>query len=287
MSEPRDLFATLERIGRKPAVYSRYTVDALWSSPDISEMMLSYHLDGDIDLASRRTEFVDRSFDWLIAKFELGDQSRVIDLGCGPGLYANRLARRGVQVTGVDISPRSIEYAREQAQNDGLDIDYRLGDYLEMDIEPGYDLVTMIMCDFCAFSPGQRERILRRAGDLLAPGGAFLFDVYSHAYYETWEENVAFGEGMMDGFWSAEPYFGFLHTFRYDDEKVALEKYLIVEKERETEYFNWFQHYSLESLTTEVEAAGLVVDEAYGDVAGEEFDASLPEFAVVVRNPGA
>ena len=283
MSEP--LFETLERIGQKPAVYSRYTVDALWSSPDISEMMLRYHLDGEVDLASRRTEFIERSFDWLTVRFSLSEASRVIDLGCGPGLYANRLARRGVQVTGVDISPRSIEYAREQAQRDVVAIDYRLGDYLEMDLEPGYDLVTMIMCDFCAFSPEQRGRLLRRAGDLLAPGGAFLFDVYSEAYYETWDEMAAFGEGMMDGFWSAEPYFGFQHTFRYDDEKVALERYLIVERERQSEYFNWFQHYSLESLTAEVESAGLIVEEAYGDVAGEPFDPSTPEFAVVVRSP--
>ena len=285
MSEPKGLYELLEWIGQKPAVYSRYTVDALWSSPDISEMMLSYHLDGDLDLASRRVEFIERSFDWLTRKFELRHGSRVIDLGCGPGLYANRLARRGATVTGVDISPRSIQYAIEQAAKDGLEIDYRLGDYLEIDLGSGYDLVTMIMCDFCAFSPEQRGRILRRAGELLAPGGAFLFDVYSEAYYETWDEHVAFGEGMMDGFWSAEPYFGFLHTFRYDDEKVALEKYYIVERERQTEYFNWFQHYSLASLTAEVEAAGLVVAEAFGDVAGEPFDDSLPEFAVVVRQP--
>ena len=285
MSEPQDLYELLARIGQKPEVYSRYTVDALWSSPDISEMMLSYHLDGDLDLASRRIEFIERSFDWITEAFELNEASRVIDLGCGPGLYANRLARRGVKVTGVDISPRSIEYAREQAAKDGLEIDYRLGDYLEIELEPGYDLVTMIMCDFCAFSPEQRARLLRRAGELMAPGGAFLFDVYSEAYYQTWEENVAFGEGMMDGFWSSEPYFGFLHTFRYDEQKVALEKYVIVERERQTEYFNWFQHYSLASLTAEVESAGLVVDEAYGDVAGEEFDDSLPEFAAVVRRP--
>jgi SAM-dependent methyltransferase len=285
MTESPDLYQFLERIGRKPEVYSRHTVSALWSSPDISEMMLRYHLDSEVDLASRRVEFIERSFDWITSKFELTEASRVIDLGCGPGLYANRLARRGARVTGVDISPRSIEYAREQAVKDGLDIDYRLGDYLEMEIEPGYDLCTMIMCDYCAISPEQRVRLLRRVGDLLAPGGAFLFDVYSEAYYQTWEESVAFSEQMMDGFWSAEPYFGFLHTFRYDDEKVALEKYVIVERQRQTEYFNWFQHYSLASLTAEVESAGLVVSEAFGDVAGEPFDDALPEFAVVVRRP--
>jgi SAM-dependent methyltransferase len=287
MSDASILFETLQRISQRPEVYTRYTTNALWSSPDISEMMLRYHLDGDVDLASRRTEFVEESLAWITATFDLGSGSRVVDLGCGPGLYTNRIARTGAQVTGVDISPRSIDYAREQAQSDGLGIDYRLGDYLELDIEPGYDLATMIMCDFCAMSPEQRGRLLRRVGELLAPGGVFLFDVYSVAYFETWEEMAAYGAGMMDGFWSAEPYYGFQNTFKYEVEKVVLEQYLIVERERSTEYYNWFQHYDVASLTAEVEAAGLVVDGVFGDVAGETFEPSLPEFAVVVRKPAA
>ena len=281
------LYETLRRINERPDVYSRYTADALWTSPDISEMMLRYHLDGEVDLASRRTEFIESSFAWISQHFSLGPDTRVVDLGCGPGLYVSRLARTGARVTGVDFSPRSIEYARERAAREGLDVDYRLGDYLALDIEPGYDLATMIMCDYCALSPDQRSALLSRVRELLKPGGAFLFDVYSEAYFETWEEMSAYGEGMMDGFWSAQPYFGFQNTFKYDAEKVVLERYLIVEPDRQTEYFNWFQHYSQASLTAEVEAAGLVVDEIYGNVAGESFDPSLPEFAVVARTPTA
>ena len=277
------IYETLERINRRPDVYSRYTADALWTSPDISEMMLRYHLDGDVDLASRRTDFIEASFAWMRDRFGLGPGVRVIDLGCGPGLYVSRLARTGAQVTGVDFSPRSIEYARERAQREGLDVDYRLGDYLALDIESGYDLATMIMCDYCALSPAQRGRLLRRVAELLKPGGRFLFDVYSLAYFETWDEMAAYGERLMDGFWSAQPYFGFQNTFRYEQEKVVLERYLIVERERQSEYFNWFQHYSLETLSAEVESAGLIVEDVYGDVAGEPFDPSLPEFAIVVR----
>ena len=279
------LFETLERINQRPDIYSRYTADALWTSPDISEMMLRYHLDGEVDLASRRTPFIDASCEWIQERFGLGPGKRIVDLGCGPGLYVNRLARTGAHVTGVDFSPRSIEYARERAAEAGLDVDYRLGDYLALELEGGYDLAIMIMCDYCALSPEQRGRLLQRVGELLAPGGAFLFDVYSESYFATWEEMVAYGPEMMDGFWSAEPYFGFQNTFKYEHEQVVLERYLIVERERQTEYFNWFQHYSLASLRAEVEAAGLVVEDVYGDVTGEPFEPSLPEFAVVVRRP--
>lgn len=281
------LFAALERINERPALYSRYTADALWTSPDISEMLLRFHLDGEVDVASRRTDFIEASVDWMVAAFELGPGRRVIDLGCGPGLYTNRLARTGASISGVDFSARSIEHARSAAAGEGLAVEYLLGDYLAIELQPGYDLALMIMCDYCALSPSQRRRLLERVGLILAPGGAFLFDVYSLAAFETWEEQVAYGPGLMDGFWSARPYHGFLNTFRYEAEKVVLEKYTIVEAAGTREYLNWFQHYDVAGLTAEVEAAGLTVSAVHGDVAGAPFEASAPEFCVVVERPGA
>jgi SAM-dependent methyltransferase len=195
------------------------------------------------------------------------------------------MARTGARVTGVDISPRSIGHAREQAREAGLPVEYILSDYLRWEPTGEYVLATLIMCDYCAFSPNQRAELLGRMAGWLAPGSAFLFDVYSQAYYETWEEQVAYGPGLMDGFWSASPYYGFLNTFRYDDDSVALEKYTIVEQGSITEYFDWFAHFDAAGLTREVEAAGLVLDQVLGDVAGEAFDPTLPEFAVVARRP--
>jgi SAM-dependent methyltransferase len=285
MTETDALFAALERINERPALYSRYTADALWTSPDISEMLLRFHLDGEVDVASRRTGFIEASADWMVSAFELGPGRRVLDLGCGPGLYTGRLARTGAGVTGVDISARSIEHARAAAADEGLMVEYLLGDYLAVDLQPGFDLAIMIMCDYCALSPAQRARLLERVGRVLAPGGAFLFDVCSLAAFETWEEQVAYGPDLMDGFWSSQPYYGFLNTFRYEVERVVLERYTIVAAGERREYLNWFQHYDVASLTAEVEAAGLRVSAVHGDVAGTAFDAGAPEFAVVVRTP--
>jgi SAM-dependent methyltransferase len=287
MNDGTELYRILERINARPEVYSRYTADALWNSPDISEMMLRFHLDGEVDLASRRTEFIAASLAWIGKTFGLDDGASVVDLGCGPGLYAHELAKTGARVTGVDFSERSIDHARSRADAAGLDIDYVFADYLAWQPETRFDLATMIMCDYCALSPRQRADLLRRVERLLEPGGAFLFDVYSLAYYATWEEQVAYGPGLMDGFWSASPYYGFLNTLKYDAEKVVLEKYTIVEEAGVTEYLNWFQHYDVAALTAEIEAAGLVVDDFVGDVAGEAFDESAPEFAVIARKPSA
>jgi len=283
MGDSQALFEALQRINERPALYSRYTTAALWSAPDISEMMLRYHLDGELDLASRPTRFIEASVGWMVRVFELGPGVRVIDLGCGPGLYANRLAAMGASVTGIDISPRSIEHARAAADREGLAVEYVLGDYLTLEVDPAYDLAMLIMCDYCALSPAQRRSLLERVARILAPGGAFLFDVYSLAAFDTWEEQVAYGEGLMDGFWSASPYFGFLNTFRYEAERVVLEKYTILERDRLSEYLDWFAHFDVASLTAEVEAAGLAIVSVFGDVSGEAFDADAPEFAVVVQ----
>jgi len=277
------LYEALEHINERPEPYARYTAPQLWDSDDISEMMLRFHLDGSVDLASRRTEFIDASLAWIGERFELGAGSAVVDLGCGPGLYAHELARTGARVTGVDFSRRSIDYARERATEADLAIDYVHADYLEWQSEARYDLALMIMCDYCALSPDQRGRLLKRIRSLLRDGGAFLFDVYSLADHATWEEQVAYGPGLMDGFWSAQPYYGFLNTYRYDEVGLVLEKYTIVQRERVDAYFNWFQHFDTASLCAEIEAAGLHVQEFVGDVAGADFDESAAEFAVIVR----
>ena len=64
-----------------------------WDDPHISAQMLEAHLNPDIDAASRRPEIIDRSVQWLIEMLELQAGASILDLGCGPGLYASRFAR--------------------------------------------------------------------------------------------------------------------------------------------------------------------------------------------------
>ena len=96
-----------------------------WDAPDISTQMLATHLDPTTDLASRKLETIDASVAWIVATLGLQAGDSVFDLGCGPGLYAARLALRGLRVTGVDYSRRSIAFARDFARQQGLAIDYR------------------------------------------------------------------------------------------------------------------------------------------------------------------
>lgn len=281
------MYRQLQNINARPAPFEHYTARELWADEHISQKMLECHLDGSIDLSSRKHEFIDRSAQWIISRFGLSSRSRVADFGCGPALYTTRLARSGADVRGIDFSERSIRYAREESKRQGLNIEYVLTDYLEYESDDRFDLITMIMCDFCALSPHQRRRMLDRWLLFLKPGGALLFDVYSLHAFDDREETAEYSPELMDGFWSSKPYFGFMNTFKYDVEKVALDKYTIIQESGTQVVYNWLQYFDREKLRREVEDSGFVVEEFLGDVAGSAFDGSSQELAVIARKPSS
>lgn len=277
------VFDVLEEVQRKPRPFERSTVRDLWTDPYVAERMLEAHLDPDLDAASHRHAFIDASVAWAWTRFGLTPGSAVLDAGCGPGLHAVRYAERGARVTGVDLSERSIAYARRVAGERGLAIDYVVGDYLAFDTDVRFDLVLLIMRDYGVLAPERRRALLGRFATLLAPGGHVLFDVDSLAAFEKREERTAYALEPAGGFWSPERVHSFHATFRYDAERLFLDAYTIVERQRVRTLLNWCQHFSPASLAAELEACGLEVDEVLGDVSGAPYDASADAFAVVAR----
>lgn len=276
-----DIFEQLKDINNRPESFECYTAADLWTDNHTSEQMLAYHLNADIDMSSRRVEFIDQSVAWIGSHFNVGTGTRIADFGCGPGLYANRLAKFGASVTGIDFSKRSLRRARTVAAEEGLTPAYVNQNYLEFETEDRFDIILMIMCDFCALSPVQRMTMLEKFQALLASGGSVLLDVYSVNAFEQREEAVSYEENLLNGFWSPEKYYGFLNTFKYDDVGVVLDKYTIVEAKRTRTIYNWLQYFSPGSLQSEFEKAGFTQQEFYGNVAGAAFAESASEFAIV------
>ncbi len=277
------MFELLREVNRRPEPFSAYTAPELWTDPHTSERMLAYHLDETVDAASRKPEFMDRSAQWIVSHFGLTPGARVADFGCGPGLYAQRLARAGAVVTGIDFSRNSLRYAGHKASQEGLAIKYIYADYLEFETDQRFDLIMMIMCDFCALSPSQRSVLLRKIRSMLATGGSLLFDIYSSRMFDEREETATYARNLMDGFWSSAEYFGFLNRFKYENDRLVLDKYTIVEKERTHMMYNWFQCFAPQELEKELAACGLDVTEYWGDVAGSRYDPNATELAVVAK----
>lgn len=171
------LFQELEKINSRPRPFEFYTASDLWADEHTSQQMLSFHLNEDIDVSSRNAKFIWESVSWIISYFGVSPATAVADFGCGPGLYALELARHHAKVTGIDFSERSIRHACAVAKENGLPIIYVHRNYLEFDTDERFDLILMIMCDFCALSREQRKMMLEKFASLLeVPGTVYIFN---------------------------------------------------------------------------------------------------------------
>ncbi len=198
------MFHELENINKRPEPFEFYTAADLWTDEHTSKQMLAYHLNTEIDVSSRKGEFIDRSVAWIASHFHVGAGTRIADFGCGPGLYATRLAKLDASVTGVDFSHSSIEHARKVATDEQLSIQYVNQNYLDFETEERFALILMIMCDFCALSPDQRNNMLSNFYSLLKPDGSVLLDVHSMSAFYQREEVSAYEYMQLNGFWSSD-----------------------------------------------------------------------------------
>ena len=275
------MFDRLEEINSRPTPFQFYTAEELWTNEHTSKKMLEYHLNESVDLSSRNRDFITRSAKWIVSHFEINSNTSVADFGCGPGLYTTLIAENNAEVTGIDFSLRSIQYARKIADKRGLNINYFHQNYLEFETEKRFDLITMIFCDFCALSPAQRKTILAKFHSFLKPGGSVLLDVHSLNIFNSRDEGASYERNQLDGFWSPDDYYGFLNTFKYEEDKVTLDKYTSIEKTRNRVVYNWLQYFNQDSLREEFEKNGFEAKEFYSDVAGSAFSLDSPDITIV------
>jgi len=279
----KEMFEELEAINRRPKPFEFYTASDLWTDEHTSRQMLSYHLNEEIDAASRNPAFINQSVEWIGSHFKVGVGTKIADFGCGPGLYATRLAQKQAEVTGIDFSKSSIQYGQQIAQKKGLAVQYVCQNYLDFETEDRFHLILMIMCDFCALSPIQRKELLTKFHTIMESDGFILLDVYSLTAFAQREEKAIYEANQLDGFWSSKPYYGFLNTFKYEEEKVILDKYTIIESAHTRTVYNWLQYFSLEALKREFKACGFTIETLFSDVSGSPYDPKAQEFAVVAR----
>ena len=77
--------------------------------------------------------------------------------------------------------------------------------------------------------------------------------------------------------------FRFLNRFKYEPERLFLDKYTIFERDRTREIYNWLQCFDLASLRDEFRASGFEIFEHFANVAGDAYEPGSTEIAIVAR----
>lgn len=112
---------------------------------------------------------------WQLLELEPGLE--VLDLACGYGRIANRLAERGCKVTGLDAAPLFLDRARRDASARGVTVTYVEGDMRQLPWSQRFDRVINWFTSFGYFDDAGNRQVLAETARALVPGGRLLLEV--------------------------------------------------------------------------------------------------------------
>jgi len=230
-------------------------------------------------LTDERSE---REVDGIVDLLGLEPGDRVLDLACGHGRHAIRLARRGLRVTGFDLSEVFLERARADARTEGLAIDYVHGDMRELPWEGAFDAVINVFTAFGYLEDDAEDaKALQAVGRALRPGGRLLQETL-HRDGLTPRFLSSYVERLDDGLIT-------LHEHRLDLAAGGVED-TVTEIEvdgRRIVRRTWVRLYTVPEFRRMYEAAGLSLDAAYGGLDGGELTLASRRLVLVGSKPPA
>ena len=199
-----------------------------WHDPDFSRRMLAEHLSQDHDLASRRTEFIDRQVEWIHHDLLKGCPAAILDLGCGPGLYSHRLTMRGHSCHGIDFGPASIDYANRH-NPDQSRCEFVLADIRRIAFGGPYDLAMVLFGEVNVFSPAEVRAILRKVHTSLTPSGTLIIEAHTPEVVESMGRSEPSEQSSQSGLFSDRPHLCRTESEWLPEQQVAIQTFHITE----------------------------------------------------------
>lgn len=199
-----------------------------WNDPEFSARMLEIHLSQETDLASRKADTIGQQARWLCRHALAGKPSSVLDLGCGPGLYASHFAEGGNAYRGIDFSPASIAHAKKHNQHPEA-CTFMEGDVRTTVFGDGYDLVMMLYGELDVFSPDQCRSLLRKAADALPAGGKIALEVHTVDAVREAGTLLSSWSKAESGLFSLQPYICLQENHWNEEHAVAIQFFHVLD----------------------------------------------------------
>ena len=216
------------------------------------------------------TKGSDQEVGFLLELLKLPAGARVLDVGCGPGRHAVRLAQSGLAVTGVDISRRFLEIAAEDARAAGVKAAFFEVDARRMPFADEFDAVISLCQGGFGLMGADDSVVLRRMMEALKPGGSLVMTAFSALF----EARHPRGEATFDA-----------------DQGVVHEAAPIKDESGAEQPMDlWTSVYTPRELRLLSIGVGLVPEHVWsvspGDYARRPPDLDHPELLLVAKRPG-
>jgi SAM-dependent methyltransferase len=239
-----------------------------WFDSDAYDLVYDHR---DEDEAARLVDLIER-------EIAPAPDARILDVGCGRGRHARIFARRGYNVTGIDLSEEAITEARAQADAGALDITFERGDMRDPYCTACMDGVVNLFTTFGYFATdAENRRALAAMTQALRPGGWFLQDFLNAP--QVADTLVPSTTRTVEGVTIEERRW-------IEDERINKE-ITLSRNGTATTYKESVRLYTLDDLRTLYDAVGLDLVATFGDYDGGPHTPDSPRLLLYARKPTA
>jgi SAM-dependent methyltransferase len=230
--------------------------------------------------ATRRPVDTAAEVEFAVSALGLAPGERVLDVPCGHGRHAVELARRGLAVTGVDLSEASLELADAAARAAGVDLDLRSTDMRRLGFHAEFDAALDLFTSIGYGSETDDAAVLGGIRRALRPGGRLLLDTANRAWIEA-EFAPSGRHDLADGTTLFEERTFDAHSGRIESRWTLV---LPAGERRRKAYSH--RLYTAAELSGLVDDAGLVVERIHGDLSGAAWAVDSPRIVILARADG-
>ncbi len=209
---------------------------------------------------------------WLVEHMSLPPGAAILDIGCGPGLYSNRLAAHGYRVTGIDIAQPLLDYAQAEAQAQGVACTYRRLSLFELAYEAEFETVLLINTITNCLTRSELEPVLAKIRAALKVGGHFIVEFAAQpadfsAAKPTVTESISF---LAQSPWSDQFHAWMIRELSFPDSSERVTHHLILGADGQpAEYWSRFNLHPISTLTNLLNDCGFQVQAVFGKTPGQ------------------
>jgi SAM-dependent methyltransferase len=212
------------------------------------------------------TELAVTQVDHVVRLLDLRAPARILDVPCGYGRHSIELARRGYQVTGVDISEVQIARARKKAAGAGARAQFVIGDARALPVAGLFDAAINMFLSFGYFATDEEnEAMLRGIARVLCRGGRLLIDFWNREHEIRLFQPTIIEERDDDirevEEWSFDPLAGRLNWTNT----------VVFPDGRRESWDHSIRAFTVAEVRKMLEAAGMTVVAIYGGLGGEPY----------------
>ncbi|MBD3191583.1 MAG: methyltransferase domain-containing protein [Candidatus Heimdallarchaeota archaeon] len=121
---------------------------------------------------------------FIVDHLPMSSYQTILDVCCGIGRHSINLAKKGYEVTGIDINQQALNQARAYMQSEGVKVNFLQKDMRKLSMLQGYyDAILSLWQSFGFFDQQTNERIVHQINQKLSPKGRFILDIFNQDFF--------------------------------------------------------------------------------------------------------